>query len=46
MGIQLQVSNYKKGQNRTPVIDTHVHDHTPITLQIGAQETNHDQEFC
>ena len=42
MGIQLQVSDYS---NRTSVIG-HPRDRAPITLQIGAQRTNHDRELC
>ena len=39
MGIQLQ------SLNPVPVLG-HPCDRTPITLQIGAQRTNHGQEFC
>ena len=43
------VSNYMclitKSSNRTPVIG-HPCDCTAIMWQIGAQRTNHDQEFC
>ena len=38
-------SNFTKSSNRIPVIE-HPHDHAPSTLQIRAQRTNHDQEFC
>ena len=38
MGIQLQVSNYKKSSNWIPVIG-HPRDCVPIMLQIGTQRT-------
>ena len=35
----------KNSSNRTPVIGQS-RDRAPISWQIGARKTNHDQEFC